>query len=135
MIDVLQYVTIACVAVFLIWLPFRIDVHWASGDGRRFICRGQLRDDQGVAQGPWREYRVQVASDGEVVAYRRSLLGGKRGGSWHVTDRADEAPPRRAAYVLRPRHDAGGDLVIQLPARSRAVGVLDDLAARTDSER
>src|SRR5262245_45339302 len=135
MMDVLQYVAIGGFAVLLMWLPFRMDVHWVSGDGRRFICRGQLRDDQGVAQGPWREYRVQVAPDGEVVAYRRSLLGGKRGGSWSITDRADDAPPRRAAYVLRPRHDAVGELVIRLPAQSRAVGVLDDLAARTDSGR
>ena len=100
-----QYVALIAVAVLLFWLPTRIEVHWAARDGTRCICRGQLRDDTGMAQTPWREYRVQVAPNGDVVAYRRSLFGGRRGGSWRVVGRADDVPHRKAEFLLRPQHE------------------------------
>ena len=131
-----QYAALIAVAVLLFWLPTRIEVHWAARDGTRCICRGQLRDDSGISQTPWREYRLQVAPGGDVVAYRRSLFGGRRGGSWRVIERADDAPRRKAEFLLRAQYETtpGRILAVRLPAGSRAVAVLDDLAQRAEME-
>jgi hypothetical protein len=132
-----QYAALIAVAVLLFWLPTRIEVHWAARDGTRCICRGQLRDDTGMAQSPWREYRVQVAPNGDVVAYRRSLFGGRRGGSWRVVERADDVPHRKAEFLLRPQHEMtpARTLAVRLPAGSRAVAVLDHLAQGAEMDR
>jgi hypothetical protein len=132
-----QYAALIAVAVLLFWLPTRIEVHWTARDGTRCICRGQIRDDAGIAQSPWREYRLQVAPEGDVVAYRRSLLGGRRGGSWRVVDRVEDVPRRKAEFLLRAQHDtaAGPVLAVRLPVDSRAVSVLDELAQRAAMDR
>jgi hypothetical protein len=128
--DLVQYLAIAAAAVFLFWLPSRIQVHWSAKDGRRCICQGQLRDAIGVAQTPWREYRLEVAPDGDVIAYRRSVLGGRRGGAWRVTGRGAGASGGKAEFLLQPRYESAeaSVLAVRLPAGSRSVAVLDGLA-------
>ena len=131
--DLVQYLAIIAFAGVLFWLPSRIEAHWSARDGRKCICRGQLRDQHGVAASPWREYRLEVGSDGDVVAYRRSLLGGRRGGAWRVAGRTSNAPQRRAEFLLQRRHDApdASTLAVRLPSRSRTVAVLDALGDGT----
>ena len=123
--------------VFLFWLPSRIEVHWAARDGRRCICRGQLRDATGVAETPWREYRLEVAPDDDVIAYRRSVLGSRRGGTWRVTGRGTGAPERKAEFLLRPRYESAEAqaLAVRLPVSSRAVAVLDGLVQRAELDQ
>jgi hypothetical protein len=111
------------------WLARRIEPHWVSRDGHRFICRGQLVDLRGTDAGRDREYRVIVQDDGSIVAGPRSLVRiAPR--PWHVIGRAPQAPRRRAVFLLGGGDEEGRMLALRLPASSRAVDVLDELAGR-----
>lgn len=111
----------------IIWLAFRIEPHWVSKDGRRFICRAQLIDDRGNVHGRWNEYRFRVTPDGLVAGARRSMFSHGGGDGWAVVARSEDAPPRKAVYLLQDPVESRNMIAIRLPRTSRAVDVLDDL--------
>jgi hypothetical protein len=122
-------VLLATIAVggAVIWLAFRIEPHWASKDGRRFICRGQLVDDRGNTHGRWNEYRFRITPDGLVAGARRSMFSHSAGDGWRVMARSDAAPRGKAIFLLQDPVDTHNMIALRLPAKSRAVEVLDDL--------
>lgn len=130
MSDLVGFLAVVLVGGGLIWLALRIEPHWVSRDGQRFICRGQLIDDRGNTQSGWNEYRFRITPEGEVAANRRGLLAGRRAipGVWRVAARSDSAPRRKAVFLLHPVRDAGSMMAIRLPANSRARETLDALA-------
>ncbi len=133
-----QYAALIAVAVLLFWLPTRIEVHWAARDGTRCICRGQLRDDTGMAQTPWREYRVQVAPERRRRGLSAVVV--RRPAWWLVAGgRACRRRPAPQGRVLAPpatRDDAGrARWPCVCPRGSRAVAVLDELAQRAEMDR
>lgn len=109
----------------ILWLAFRMEPHWVSRDGSRFICRGQLIDDHGHEMGRWNEYRFRVTPEGEVFATRRSFVGRSGNGLWRVAARSPDPPRRRAVFLLHPVLDAGSMMAVRMPATSRAVETLD----------
>lgn len=113
----------------LVWLAFRMEPHWVSKDGQRFICRAQLVDDRGNTHGSWNEYRFRVTPDGLVEGARRSLWSRSAGGGWQVMARSPEAPARKAVYLLQDPTTPSNMIALRMPSNSRAVGVLDDLIA------
>lgn len=137
--------------VGMAWLAYRIEPHWVSKDGERFICNGQRLSAQFVPEGRWRETRGAVMPDGAVlISHRRdrrpqrlgarALAGRQRSGVtqqppsrtggtfWTVTGRAPTSPRRSlTTFVLRRRDDNGQlvHLVLRIPIKSRAVAILD----------
>ncbi|MEX2626135.1 MAG: hypothetical protein WD225_04590 [Ilumatobacteraceae bacterium] len=128
--DLLTLLVVVVVGGALIWLAFRLEPHWVSKDGNRFICRGQLIDDHGITQGRWHEYRFRVTDAGEVAASRRSFVGRSGIGSWRVVARSDDPPRRKEVFLLHPARDADSMLAVRMPAGSRAVETLDRLIER-----
>lgn len=125
--DLLTFVLVVAAGGALVWLAFRMEPHWVSKDGSRFICRGQLVDDRGNTQSRWNEYRFRITDDGEVAASRRGFVGRSGTGLWRVAARSDDPPRRKAVFLMHPVRDAGSMLAIRMPASSRAVDSLDDL--------
>ena len=123
--DLLGLLAIAAVGTVLLWVAFRLEPHWVSRDGTRFICRGQLIDDHGNEMSRWNEYRFRVSPDGEVFAKRRSIAGRAGNGMWRVAARSPDPPRRRAVFLLHPVLDAGSMMAVRMPANSRAVDTLD----------
>ena len=125
--DLLTLIGVVVIGGALIWVAFRMEPHWVSKDGQRFICRAQLIDDHGNTQGRWHEYRFRITEDGEIAASRRSFVGRAGTGIWRVAARSPDPPRRKAVFLLRPVHDAGSMMAVRMPASSRAVDSLDDL--------
>lgn len=132
MSDLLYLLVTIVIGGSLIWAVYRIEPHWVSKDGRRFICRGQLMDDHGNTHGGWHEYRVRVSDDGDspsIHASRRGLVHRNAGATWRVAARSTNPPRRKAVFLLHPVAGTDHMLALRLPDRSRAVPVLD--GART----
>jgi hypothetical protein len=133
--------------VGMAWLAARIEPHWVSKDGERFICNGQRLSAQFIPEGRWREVRAAVMQDGAVLIGRRRRLTARARGSrsattaapvasggefWTVTGRAPTSPRKSlVAFVLRRRDDTGAwsHLVVRVPGKSRAVATLDRISA------
>ncbi len=128
--DVLTAIVVVAALVGLLVAAIRMEPHWVSRDGRRFICKAQTLDHHGHTTSRWMEYRFFITDDGDVEGRRRSMVGVRRRDHWRVRYRATEAPSRKAAFLLDPRDEGGTLLAIRLPKSSRAVPLLDDLTDR-----
>ncbi len=105
----------------------RLDPHWASRDGLRFIATGEQVDAHGLPEGPRGEYRFSIELDGTVGALRRVMIGYRPKTRWRVEARSDDPPPRREIFVLRSLERPGVVMAVRLPATSRAVDTLSAL--------
>jgi hypothetical protein len=116
----------------LYYLAYRIEPHWVSKDGRRFLCNVEPITKLGVSEGRPRETRVMVLPDGSLQLDRRRPMRKRLSEVWTLAGRSPDAPPKRAVYVLNMLFDDGsaGQLAVRLPADSRAVPVLDEILAR-----
>ncbi|MGH9134225.1 MAG: hypothetical protein ACRDZZ_09835 [Ilumatobacteraceae bacterium] len=134
MTDVLWIIGFAALLAGLYFFAFRIDPHWVSKDGRRFICQGQLVDHYGNTLHGWREYRFEVLDHDRLFAKRRSRwsrLTGKSEGVWRVSAKSENPPKNREIYLLTSTDTGTTDqLAIRMPASSRAVEVLDGLGPK-----
>jgi hypothetical protein len=139
MSDLFYLLTAVAIGGVLVWFALRMEPHWVSRDGRRFICRGQIMDRHGNVHGGWHEYRVQIIDDEQgargltdatrprIDAARRSMMRRRQRDQWTVAARSPNPPRRKAVFLLHQLTDDQYMLALRLPAGSRAVGVLDDL--------
>ena len=125
--ELLGFLLTVTIGGLLVWLVLRMEPHWVSKDAQRFICRAQLIDDRGNTHGGWNEYRFRITPDGLVAGTRRSMFSRSTGGGWKVMARSDDAPLRKAVYLLQDPIDANKMIALRMPASSRAVNTLDDL--------
>lgn len=107
------------------WVAYRMEPHWSSKDGRRFLCVAQDLPD-GFPPGRLRETRVTVLDDGALVIGQKRAMR-RRQSVWTLEGKAADPPPKREVYVARQRVDGatGMRMAIRLPRNSRSVAVLD----------
>jgi hypothetical protein len=129
MSPILQFVIVVVIATAMAWYGFKMEPHWVSKDGARFICRGQLIGVQGREVGRPRDYRCEIRPDGTVAAGRRTFLG-RDDGIWKLMGRAPEQPRKRAVFLLSGGYAGAEVLVLRLPSSSRAVPLLDAASPR-----
>lgn len=112
------------------WVAYRIEPHYASKDGTRFMC-GAQEMEAGSVPGRTRETRVSVSPDG-VLYVSQKKMGRRETTTWRVIGAAPEPPPKVKVYIAR-RVDAGREqstqLFLRIPLDSRTVPVLDALLA------
>lgn len=131
MSDLLWIVGFVAVLAGLYYVAFRIDPHWVSKDGHRFVCHGQLVDRYGNTLQNWREFRFEVIEHKRIFARRRSRWTRRNEGVWRVSAKSDNPPKNREVYLLASADSDNTDqMAIRLPASSRAVEVLDGLRAQ-----
>lgn len=147
---------ILAICAVMVWGSYKIEPHWVSRDGRRVICYGQGMSRRGATYGRWREVRVTSIGEGlvEVRPRRGSLAadryadtpatpglmgfggGGRRASKvsrWRVSGTPPQISGRRVIFQL---NNTGGSalpdmVVIRLPAKSRAIPMLEELAKYT----
>jgi hypothetical protein len=120
---------VVCAA--LVYLGYRIEPHHVSKDGSRFLTSGQWLSSEGQPQGRRREVWVRVIADGQLqIDVKRHMRHDVT--HWTIEGKSPEPPPRSAVYVLRTltRTGATQRMTVKLPAKSRAVGILDEAIAR-----
>jgi hypothetical protein len=120
-------------AVLGMWLlSTRMEPHYSSRDGRRFMANAQEIVD-GKPVGRMRETRVQVMQDGLLHCARKKLV--KRDTAEYVLVGESPNPPRRRrVYLAHAMSDgmttSASELAIRVPANSRVVPVLDEVLAQ-----
>lgn len=102
-----------------------MEPHWASKDGKRFICRAQLLTGPSDPAGRWREVRGYI-EDGRVVVRARSPLGGSLSGTWSMRSRGDIDRRKRYVYLLG-RDSDDKQLALRIPDNSKARPTFDEL--------
>ncbi len=128
----LWFIGTAIVMAAMLFVAFRMEPHWSSKDGTRFICRAQpVSLEQGGAAGSrWREVRGEVTEAGLVRLRTRGLISGRKmTGDWRIDGRGTTDGRKRVVYLLRssdgddPR--ASGLLALRMPGSSRTVAVIE----------
>jgi hypothetical protein len=115
----------------LAWIGFRIEPHWASKDGRRFLCSGQLLSKQGEPLSGWRETHVLVGQ-GTTVQVEQKRMMRRHGSSWNLSGESPD-PPRKRVVFLATGHDGDGRpamMALKLPDDSKALPVLREMLTR-----
>jgi hypothetical protein len=124
--DVVSLVVMGAVLIGLLILSRRrMEPHWASKDGRAFLCRVQELGPDGGPMSGWFEARAKVM--GRKVALRARLLT-RRSADWDartVLHRAPDGDSPFAVYLL----DGEPELLLRVPQKSHAVAVLDGLVS------
>lgn len=114
--------------VGLWYLAYRIEPHWSTRDGHRFVCNAQELT-AGKAVERMRETQVAVLADGSLHVSRKRML--RRSGSiWRLVGRIDEGRGKVVVYLARQVSDGNlqaTDLAIRIPRKSRCIAVLDGL--------
>lgn len=121
-------VTIGFIAVLAVlgWVAFRMEPHWVSKDGQRLIARVcELQTDGRT--GRWREARISITADRVLEISPRGLLGANLRGRWTVIGRTANPPARLQIFLL----SGEPDLLLRVPASSRAVAHLDEIAEQS----
>ena len=138
----------------MLWGSYKIEPHWVSKDGQRFVCYGQGISNRGESYGRWRELRVTKMRDGTVELRPRhgSLVKDRHAAGmssarttpmarvvkrqsqrityWKVNGASPDPPPRRIVYFLTGNDDPTMPemLALRLPLKSRAIPMLESLA-------
>jgi hypothetical protein len=121
--DIVWIVTLSAVMIGLAIFALRLEPHWSSKDGERFICRAQLLDAQHQPVGRWREVRGQVEGD-DIVVRTRSLMSRQIAGRWNVYARGVVDQRKRRVYLLRSM-ESDQQLALRMPGDSHTVPLLD----------
>ena len=130
-VDVVWLLLALVVCSALLYLGYRIEPHHVNKDGSRFLCTGQWISTEGDLDGRRREVWVDVEQSGQLrVDVKRKLRHDVT--HWWIEGKSPKPPRRRMVYALRTINILGGveRMTIQLPAKSRAVRVLDELMAK-----
>jgi len=116
------------------YLGYRIDPHWSTKDGTRFVCNSQVISMEGPI-GRKREAQVNVIPDGTLIIGQRVALRRRRT-TWVITAKSDDPPKHKAVYLIR-KTDGGNlqidQMALYLPTKSRCIKVLDDALATRQS--
>lgn len=129
-VDVVWMLLAIALCAGLLYVGYRIEPHHVSKDGTRFLTTGQWLTRQGGTDGRKREVWITVLASGQLqVDVKRRMHHDVT--HWAIEGRAPNPTPRRAVYVLNSP-DASGNtqrMTIKLPAKSRAVAILDEALA------
>jgi hypothetical protein len=112
------------------WVAYRMEPHWSSRDGRRFMCTAQEIVD-GEPVGHPRETRVVISPDRTLFVTQKRMLR-RKSSVWHVIGKSPDPPRKLQVFVAQHRPDSLGPLshlAIRIPTKSRCVPLLDDLVA------
>lgn len=137
--DVVWVLLAAGVCAGLFYLSYRIEPHWISKDGQRFMCTMQTLGKHDVPGSRIREVRCRLHDDGTIRLDQKQTMR-RTSSTWEVVGRAPLQPKGKVVFTVR-EHGAVDDEGLQtasrrralrLPATSALVAELDRrIAART----
>jgi hypothetical protein len=130
-VEFVWFALAVAVCIGLGWWATKIDPHWVSKDGRRFICAAQRLSDRGDPQTRWRETRVIVTGREVQIDQKRFMR--RTTSFWRVASRSDDPPRRKEIFLLSGYDDAGAPamLALRVPRKSRAVAALQSAMPAT----
>jgi len=130
-VDILWFVLFGAVMAGLWWFAFRMDPHYSSKDGTRFLCHGQEMIE-GQANGRRKETRVTVLPDGVLLCSQKRYAR-RNDAQWAIVGKTHDAKRHKDVYVARQFKDGKWlpqQLTLSIPSKSRVIPVLDDAMAK-----
>ncbi len=117
----------------LVYLAYRIEPHWVSKDGARFLTTSESIDRFGNVVGRRRELRGSFLPDGGIVLSRRNLMR-STSRVWRIRAKSPRPPGGKQLYILSavPPDPDGNLLTLRVPSSSRLVAMLDELTPEND---
>lgn len=129
-VDFLWFLALAGLIGGLWYVAYRIEPHWSSKDGTRFMCTTQaIWGDHKVGKN--KETHVAVTGDGYLLVQEKRMLRRNRS-YWTLVGKSESPPKGKQVYLAVP-NDTSGDrmgltqMTIHIPNKSRVVPVLDEL--------
>jgi hypothetical protein len=130
MVNAVLTVGVVLLAGLALWWAVRVEPHWASRDGQRFVARVHMLRSGDQPEGRWREVRAGVTTNRTVLLRPRGLAAGAVRGEWRMVNASVDERRRRAVYVA-VRVQGDDRLVLRIPLSSRSRPVLDALVGAT----
>lgn len=121
MTDVVWLAVVLAGCALALWGASKIEPHWVSKDGRKFIASVQVIGRNGDLSRP-QEVRGAITEDGEVWLRSRKRIG-RFQGIWVLAGASPEPPRGKRIYLLR----GTPDVALRVPTSSRLVERLDAL--------
>lgn len=114
------------------YVGYRIDPHWSSKDGRRFMCNSQVISlDEPV--GRMREVQVVVLDDGTLAIAGRRGARRRYRSTWVLIGKTEDVHKKNCVYLARLIKDGAlqvDQMALRLPMKSRCIPLLDEVLAR-----
>ena len=119
--------------ILMMWGAHRIEPHWVSKEGDRFLTTCVPIDRLGKVIGRRREIRCALMDNGSIMLTQRHLLKSTHT-EWRIEAKGPTPPSGKELYVLRPVVPAadGGKILLRVPAKSEVVPALDARSPGTD---
>jgi hypothetical protein len=133
--DIAGLIAIVAVCGGMFYLANRIEPHWVSRDGSRFLTTAQEIDQFGVP-GRKREVRVLVDQDSEALVVTRRSFMRPSSSVWTIASKSPKPPKGRVVFHLKAVSGAEdvSALALRLPERSRILPRLEQLLEETGDE-
>jgi len=134
MLFVVEAVWIVVVIVVLAgmwWAGYRMEPHWVSKDGSRFLCTAQELDGANTVGHP-KETRVLITPDGALYVTQKRMMR-RRSSMWKLVAKAPTPHRKIQVYVAKhnePDSPVESRLAIRIPTKSRCIAILDDILAK-----
>lgn len=108
------------------WVGYRMEPHWVSKDGQRFMC-GAQEFFHGQLGGHPRETQVAFLPDGALHITQKRMMRRQRS-LWKLVGRAADPPKGLEIYVAQQSIDGVKTqtmLALRIPKKSSCIAVLD----------
>jgi len=136
-VDFLWFALLVAIVGGLWYLAYRIEPHYSSKDGKRFLCTAQVIT-LGTPTGRPKETRVALLGDGTLVVMQKAALR-RNVSDWVLVGKQPDPPKRTQVYLANQVKDGVRQpdlLALRIPTKSRVTPLLDEiLAARERSGR
>ncbi len=108
------------------WIGYRMEPHWISKDGQRFMC-GAQEFFHGQLGGHPRETQVAFLADDSLHITQKRMLRRQRS-VWQLVGKAADPPKGLQIYVAQQSVDGvktASMLALRIPTKSRCTEALD----------
>lgn len=125
--DVLSVAAAFTFCGLLALLAYRLEPHWVSKDGTRFLTVARYVNQWGLPFGRKFEVRVAIDHDSESLLVSRRSLRRTLKGVWMIESKLADPPKNKDVFVLKDVTgvDEIGNLWLTIPTKSKALPRLE----------
>ncbi len=108
------------------WVGYRMEPHWVSKDGERFMC-GAQEFFHGTLAGHPCETQVAFLPDGAMHITQKRMMRRQRS-LWKLVGKSDDPPKGLEIYVVQQSVDGvktSEMMALRIPKKSTCVALLD----------
>lgn len=108
------------------WMGYRMEPHWVSKDGQRFMC-GAQEFFHGTLAGHPRETQVAFLAGGALHITQKRMMRRQRS-TWKLVGKSADPPKGLEIYVAQESVDGVAKptmMALRIPKKSNCIAILD----------